>query len=159
MLTETWLGSIIGKCILSEPLPDGYTIQNAPRCVQRGGGVAIIHKLDIPVKRVPTKKSPSHLELLQCNISSSRKNVRLFVIYRQPPSRANKFKTSSFFEESLDFIDYTMRISDDIILTGDLNFTLDDKFDSDARKFTETLSDRGLVQHVVGATHCPWTHA
>ncbi|CAG2217672.1 unnamed protein product [Mytilus edulis] len=46
-----------------------------------------------------------------------------------------------------------MGISDDIILTGDLNFHLDDKFDCDARKFTETLSDRGLVQHVVGATH------
>ncbi|KAK6167120.1 hypothetical protein SNE40_021219 [Patella caerulea] len=46
-----------------------------------------------------------------------------------------------------------MGISDDIILTGDLNFHLDDKFDCDARKFTETLTDHGLVQHVVGATH------
>ncbi|CAC5378779.1 unnamed protein product [Mytilus coruscus] len=119
----------------------------------KGGGVAIIHKLNIPVKRVPTKKSPSHFELLECNISASRKNFRLFVIYRPPPSRANKFKTSSFFEEWLDFLDYTMGISDDIILTGDLNFHLDDKFDFDARKFTETLSDRGLVQHFVGATH------
>ncbi|CAG2225152.1 unnamed protein product [Mytilus edulis] len=44
-----------------------------------------------------------------------------------------------------------MGISDDIILTGDLNFHLEDKFDCDARKFTETLSDRGLVQHVFGA--------
>ena len=53
----------------------------------------------------------------------------------------------------MDFLDYTMDIPEEIIITGDLNFHLDNKSDCDGRKFIEMLNDRGLVQHVIGATH------
>jgi hypothetical protein len=76
----------------------------------------------------------------------------LFLIYRPPASRSNTLKTTRFFEEWLDFLDYTMHIPEDIIITCDLNFHLDNKSDCDGRKFIEMLSDRGLVQHVIGAT-------
>ena len=46
-----------------------------------------------------------------------------------------------------------MHIPEEIIVTGDLNFHLDNKSDCDGRKFIEMLNDRGLVQHVIGATH------
>ena len=46
-----------------------------------------------------------------------------------------------------------MDIPEEIIITGDLNFHLDNKSDCDGRKFIEMLNDRGLVQHVIGATH------
>ena len=48
------------------------------------------------------------------------------MIYRPPPSRTNKLENTTFFD--------------------DVNL-------SDTRKFDETLSDHGLVQHVQGATH------
>ena len=48
------------------------------------------------------------------------------MIYRPPPSRTNKLKNITFFD--------------------DVNL-------SDTRKFDETLSDHGLVQHVQGTTH------
>jgi hypothetical protein len=41
----------------------------------------------------------------------------------------------------------------ELLITGDLNFHLDNVNLSDTRKFDETLSDHGLVQHVQGATH------
>lgn len=41
----------------------------------------------------------------------------------------------------------------EVLITGDLNFHIDDINDSDARKFIQTLSDHGLQQHVNGATH------
>ncbi|CAC5422780.1 unnamed protein product [Mytilus coruscus] len=40
-----------------------------------------------------------------------------------------------------------------IVITGDLNFHLDDKNNSDACKFIETLEDHGLQQHINGPTH------
>jgi hypothetical protein len=45
---------------------------------------------------------------------------------------------------------YTV-IPDELLITGDLNFLLDNVNLSDTRKFDETLSDHGLVQHVQGA--------
>lgn len=53
----------------------------------------------------------------------------------------------------MDFLDYTMYISEEIIITCDLNFHLDNKSDCDGCKFIEMLIDRGLVQHVISATH------
>ena len=96
---------------------------------------------------------PTHFELLECSIQSNNHKFRLFVIYRPPPSKSNQLKTSTFFEEWLDFLDYTVNISEEIIITGDLNFHIDDINNPDGRRFLETIYDRGLEQHVAGATH------
>ncbi|CAG2249591.1 unnamed protein product [Mytilus edulis] len=53
----------------------------------------------------------------------------------------------------LEFLDYTTEFSGEIIIVGDLNFHLDDVSDCGGRRFTESLSDRGLVQQVEGPTH------
>ncbi|CAG2192897.1 unnamed protein product [Mytilus edulis] len=42
---------------------------------------------------------------------------------------------------------------EELVITGDLNFHLDNKNNCDTRKFQETLRDHGLVQHVRGPTH------
>ena len=75
------------------------------------------------------------------------------MIYRPPPSRTNKLKNTTFFEEWSEFLDHLVVIPDELLITGDLNFHLDNVNLSDTRKFDETLSDHGLVQHVQGATH------
>ncbi|VDI13379.1 Hypothetical predicted protein [Mytilus galloprovincialis] len=54
---------------------------------------------------------------------------------------ANKFRNSIFFEE----------VSEELILTGDLNFYLYDPTDNDAHKFLETPGVHGFSQHVYGA--------
>ena len=68
------------------------------------------------------------------------------MIYRPPPSRTNKLKNTTFFEEWSEFLDRLVVM----LITGDLNFHLDNVNLSDTRKFNETLSDHG---HVQGATH------
>lgn len=40
-----------------------------------------------------------------------------------------------------------------LIITGDLNFHLDDVNDRESRRFINILNSHGLFQHVVGATH------
>ena len=44
-------------------------------------------------------------------------------------------------------------ITNDVIITGDLNFHLDNVNDADAVHFNGTLEAHGFVQHVVGPTH------
>jgi hypothetical protein len=41
----------------------------------------------------------------------------------------------------------------EVLITGDLNFHLDDSNDIYSRKLIETLQDHGLQQHVIGPTH------
>ena len=43
--------------------------------------------------------------------------------------------------------------TNDVIITGDLNFHLDNVNDADAVRFNGTLEALGLVQHLVGPTH------
>ena len=52
----------------------------------------------------------------------------------------------------MDFLDYTVNSSEEIIITGDFNFHIDVINYHDGRRFLETIYNRGLEQHVVGAT-------
>lgn len=68
-------------------------------------------------------------------------------------SHVNAFRNATFFEEWSSYLDEQAIIPAEIILTGDLNFHLDDPNNIDSRRFLETLEVHGLCQRVVGATH------
>jgi hypothetical protein len=74
-------------------------------------------------------------------------HFRLCVIYRPPPSRTNKLKNTTFFEEWSEFLDHLVVIPDELLITGDLNFHLDNVNLSDTRKFG-SLTD-GVVCMIV----------
>ena len=152
-LTETWLGTSVDKPVISEITPNGYSIHQIARNGKTGGGIAVIDKSNIEVKRSKHSQTFSHFELLECDVVVKSHHFRLCVIYRPPPSRTNKLKNTTFFEEWSEFLDHLVVIRDELLITGDLNFHLDNVNLTDTRKFDETLSDHGLVQHVQGATH------
>ena len=79
-----------------------------------------------------------------------KQSMRFCVVYRPPTSKTNKFKLSTLFEEWNIFLDRLPVSQDELMITGDLNFHLDNKDLTDTRKFFETLSDHGLVQHIRG---------
>ncbi|CAG2214071.1 unnamed protein product [Mytilus edulis] len=147
-LTETWLGTSIDKQVISEITPNGYSIHQISRKGKTGGGVAVIHKSNIEIKRSKHAQTFTHFELLECDVVVKSQHFRLCVIYRPPPSRTNKLKNSTFFEEWSEFLDRLVVIPNELLITGDLNFHLDNVNASDTRKFNETLLDHGLVQHV-----------
>ena len=105
------------------------------------------------MKRSQHSQTFSHFELLECDAVVKSHHFRRCVIYRPPPSRTNKLKNTTFFEEWSEFLDCLVVIPDELLITGDLNFHRDNVNLSDTRKFDETLSDHRLVQHVQGATH------
>ncbi len=57
--------------------------------------------------------------------------MRLGVVYRPPPSKNNKLKTSTFFEEWSVFLDTYATTFSDIMIMGDVNFHLDTICDSE----------------------------
>ena len=90
---------------------------------------------------------------MECIISTNSLHFRLCALYRPPVSKGNSFHIATFFEEWSSYLDEQALIPEEIILTGDLNFHLDDYTNADGQKFLETLEIHGLSQHVVGATH------
>ncbi|CAC5400218.1 unnamed protein product [Mytilus coruscus] len=143
-LTEIWLGTSIDKHVISEITPNGYSIHQISRKGKAGGGVAVIHKSNIEVKRSKHTQTFSHFELLECDVVVKSHHFRLCVIYRPPPSRTNKPKNTTLFNEWSEFLDRLVVIPNELLITGDLNFHLDNVNASDTRKFNETLRDHGL---------------
>lgn len=96
-LSETWLGTSIDKSVTSAFLPEGYDIHQVSRKEQRGGGIAVVFKKNLDVKLIKDDCDFTHFELLECKIAVKNQHFRLCVIYRPPPSIANKFRNSIFF--------------------------------------------------------------
>jgi hypothetical protein len=61
-------------------------------------------------------------------------------------------KETALFFTDLQFSETIVRFCE-LLITGDLNFHLDDSNDIYSRKLIETLQDHGLQQHVIGPTH------
>ncbi|CAG2202992.1 unnamed protein product [Mytilus edulis] len=79
--------------------------------------------------------------------------VKFCVIYRPPPSKSNDLRTSLFFDQWNSYLDRIVTFPHEFIITGDFNFHVDDKNDSNAMKFLQTLEDHNLTQHISTATH------
>lgn len=152
-LTETWLGTSVDPGVIAELLPKGYDILHSSRKEQRGGGVAVIFRTSIKVNQINTENVYTHFEHLDCSITITNTHLRLGVIYRPPPSRKNGFRDCVFFDEWSSYLDQHAALPQELVLTGDLNFHLDDDKDPNALRFSSILESFGLVQHVTGATH------
>ena len=59
-------------------------------------------------------------------------------------SKGNNFHIATFFEEWSSYLDKRALSPEEVILTGDLNFHLDDSTNVDSQKFLETLEVHGL---------------
>ena len=69
---------------------------------------------------------------MDCTVISNYVNVKLYIMYRPPPSKRNGFKNNVFFDEWSLYLDSLSIITNDVIITGDLNFHLDNVNDADA---------------------------
>lgn len=153
-LTETWLGSSIDGGVLQDLTPTGYNIYHKSRNNRRGGGIALLFKDKINITECSKPDVPfqqfEHMEFL---VRSGDACFRLCVIYKPPPSSSNGLRNAVFFHEWETYLDQNTISSDEIIITGDFNFHMDNPNDHDAVKFQQSLDDRNLSQHVTEATH------
>ena len=91
---------------------------------------------------------------MDCDVDIDGLAVRLVVVYRPPPSKANGLRNSGFLDDEWPtFLTRYATTHKDIIIVGDMNFHLDVADDRDAQRFTSVLESCGLQQHIHEPTH------
>ena len=98
-------------------------------------------------------QSFTQFEHMECTVNNNGIGFRLSVIYRPPASKVNGFRKSVFFDEWSRFLDRLVVLPEEIVITGDWNFHLDNLQDSDAKALLNTLDTHGLCQYVREPTH------
>ena len=164
-LVETWLFEDNMKenentVYLNQMVPKGYLVNLCSRPGTRtGGGICIIYKetFNLSVKDSSNRnKRYKQFEFLDCLIrltSDPRSIIRLVVVYRPPPSRANGLKVKLFWPEWFKFLNSFNDQCHEITIVGDLNFHLDDPTNSYAKKFNASLKSYSFKQLIKQPTY------
>jgi hypothetical protein len=90
-ITETWLTPTNGDHDLTSCCPPGFLAVHHPRTSRWGGGVAIIFKSTISVRR-HSHSTFNSFELIDCSLSCRWIAIRLLVVYRPPASSQSVFR-------------------------------------------------------------------
>jgi exonuclease III len=152
-VTETWFkGNDRDKHSISQLIPPGYAIEQNPR-KKRGGGVALIYHKGLTVKKSKEmcEVLPS-FETLDCVVTNEL-STRVIVVYRPPPSAANKLTPSQFLTDFAIFLEYFASYGGNMLIVGDFNIHVNSKEDTYARQFLCLVESYGYYQHVDCATH------
>lgn len=148
-LQETWLtGTYRDDCTLADikiSLPN-FTIFNAPRGT-RGGGVSFLLKNGYTT-RLNSSTTYESFEHIDCTISMNTSMLRLINVYRK-----QEIPCRIFLNDFSSLLEGVLSSSEQIVITGDFNYHVDDDADSDARAFKDLLDEAGLQQHVIVPTH------
>ena len=140
--------------MLNELIPKGYKLFHRPRAGKIEGGLAIIFKDNIVVKEHFSKEmNYSNFEFQNCSIALNNKVTFIGIIYRLPLSKSNGFSNSSFFNYWEDYLNHLMLLKQDILLTGDINFHLENSNSPDTNHFISIPDSHNFLQHIDTATH------
>ena len=145
VVTETWYNE---SSVLSDALPNGYSIHTANRQDKRGGGIAFIYNanLDVKFKQHDQFASFEHTTML---ITNCTPKLRVTGIYR-PPNASNCERFITDFTTMLEIYNTSSHAS---CLLGDFNIHVQNKIDNFAKAFDTTIHNFDLFQHVNESTH------
>ena len=130
---------------VGEICPKGY--HHTPRENSRGGGVGILVKKSLRVKKLCSANFCSfenEVAFAEYPIGS----IRFVVIYRPPSSQIK-----AFLEDFASLLQQLVSISGNLLIVDDFNFHLDDSNNTDATKLHNLLESFNLKQHVATPTH------
>ena len=119
---------------------------------RKGGGLAIIHKNNIKVKRRRAGATRS-FEYALWTVCLKSVSLSVLAIYRPPYSEVHRVSIKSFCDEIGDFLVDVSLHNNNLIVMGDLNIYIDDQEDTVAKGFLEIMEALGMSQHVTSATH------
>ena len=153
MLTETWLNNNHDNwkdiTILKR---DNLKLCTADHKTGKGGGLALIHKAQYPIKTISTGTKPSFeyavWELrIKCNI------ITIHGIYHPPYSSTNRITNMKFIEDFSDYVSMSLPNHQNNVFLGDFNLHISDQLDTDVTIFGDSMDAIGLYQHIGFPTH------
>ena len=156
VLTETW-HSTSDDLSLRRAAPVSYLISDSARAMYdhathpsiNHGGIAIIYRSNLTVRRILLDIVPKTFELHICSIKQHSSAFIVAAIYR-PGSVA---ASAMFFEEFSSLLESLTTLRSSLVLIGDFNIHVDDLADARARHFLDILETFDLQQHVHEPTH------
>ena len=109
-LTETWLSNQEprNKFVIDQCDAKGYILHHIPRSSGRkGGGVGILlsNHIKLVTRLVHVNSNISSFESNEAVITVCSISIRLAIIYRMPPCKANGIKIATFCEEFSDYLE------------------------------------------------------
>ena len=144
-LTETWTKQNQSLEIVQGTLSTmGYSLVSSHRPGRIGGGLGLIHKYSIDVKKKDAGISQTfeHLTLELAN------NSIIAIIY-QPPNTV----MSTFLKEFVEWVSHLLNKYMDPLILGDLNVNLQKPELPNSAAFLECLDSYALKQWVLDPTH------
>ena len=153
VLTETWLNSNHDNwkntTILNQ---DNLKLSTVDRRTGKGGGLALIHKAQYPVKFISSGHKAS-FEFAIWELRAKNNTITIHGIYHPPYSTTNRITNAMFIEEFTDHVSSCLPIHQNNIFIGDFNLHVSNQLDTDATIFGDTIDALGLYQHVGFSTH------
>ena len=154
MLQETWLNKGDAS-VIKEIKDQGYNLHTQRRLRgNNGGGVAILYKPNLIVRRCHAKIKFKSFEYITCTVHTADKTFRIINIYRMGYTKHCPFTYKLFLEEFAILMENNSSSPGELIITGDFNFHME-KPDEDksANEFLELVGSFNLHQHIKEITH------
>ena len=121
-IQESWLrksdGAIIAE--IKELGYDTYCYRKS-RIIDKGGGVAILVKIGIKMKKVPRRINYSSFEHIESTLKTNDGTLRFSNVYYPGYSAKHKFTVKHFIEEFSQYLDDVVSRPGDLIIVGDFN--------------------------------------
>ena len=154
MLQETWLNKG-DSSVIQEIKDHGYNLHSQRRLRgDTGGGVAILFKPNIVVRRCKSQLKYNSFEYVSCTVHTMDKTFRIINIYRLCYSKKHPLMYKTFIDEFSNLMESHIALPGELILTGDFNFHIENTDDNkDADNFLRLADSFNLHQTVTGVTH------
>ena len=130
----------------------GYNIFIQSRENQRGGGIAVIYKSHLQVKKLSFIEYSS-FELLTIILNVSTKSYLFLTIYRTPYSTKQPITMLTFLDEFPDHISTLLRNSRNMNILGDFNIPWNIADHPDTISMQEVMDMHDLKEHIHTQMH------
>ena len=146
---------IYNEVTISNCTPKGYTFNHKARQARRGGGVGLLFKSSLTVRRESVAHYKS-FEALRVLVSCDFRSIVLIIIYRPDTvdEHGQRILFSTFLEEFTSLLDTLVLHPSQVVLTGDFNQSGHSN-DSHAQQFTFHLWNEAARHWRNSFT---WTH-
>ena len=152
-ITETWLSPSGDESKCNELTPVGYKFKHVPRLHTKGVCIGIIYREDLSISFPKSKDIYTTFESMLSVITSGKKTLKVYCLYRPPPSKVNKLTHSDFCDEFSTFCTSIYTKSDSSIILGDLNVHYNSDNNTVTVKIVKLLDTLGLKQFINEPTH------
>ena len=153
LLTETWLNNNHNHWKNTTILNwDNLKLSTADQKTGKGGGLALIHKAQYPVKFINSGYKAS-FEFATWELRVKNNTITIHGIYHPPYSTTNRITNAKFIEEFTDHVSSCLPTHQNNIFIGDFNLHVSNQLDTDATIFGDSIDALGLYQHVGFSMH------